>query len=930
MKTGKSKNRVITKIFSVIIGTFILSATASANGSYFNLGTLDVKVADGKDTEYLTEFLAPGESAKRQIQISNFSAENKELLIYATETTDTEKGNFFTKKIGETNKDIGNWISLPVEKLALGPSESALISVNLVVPKNAGVGLHTGAVIVRELKNDSAATVPGASFSVEKGMRVYLNVKGTVVENAGMSGLALRETGDSYIYSLSVQNNGTVIDSQKFTASLKDFFGNTLYQNTLAAETRPGETGISYLEIPKPEYGIYSLALESESGAATNRAVAVIPFWALLAAVFGLVLFASWTRKTTFCPIAVAQKLHYENLFNKLFAIVKSLEFQRSFAYLGLASLVFTVTFSQISLNTRDLKAQLLVTPECTFDMTVKWGDLRGNPYPGNYTQKWQGSIEIPNAKISILEYLHFEHTDQAQLNDDKNILYFNLETGPDNDGLVIKVEPVQSEFPYIYYHNDLGQNTSEFVITDHISSAGVYPYMIGATSFKAELCKNAQMMQELIRLSTMGDLSATPDITADGFSTGETAGTMIPELDNLFMEELPSTPDVLSDFIMDSGYVQKISRIDSTRKIETDNILIRALQATPDILEEISATPDLNFIFIPADTIIFPPMSFSFTEEKVIRQPMGTIIFVQNKEDPWNAFIGTTDFQSLAEDLRIPASSLTIDPGEPVILGKYKVKEPVEEVLIEEPVVETIIEEPAIVLDEVIVPIEPEVPVEEPVVETGGVIFDTGVFEPPAEEIVTPEEIIQPSEITDGFGATEETVLPDESVQPPTEEVIPTEETVQPPTEEVVIPVEEPVQPPTEEPAEPVEPAPSEPAAQSIYQNYFAFNDFLMNIFRLFETPRAYAAPPESNPSSQNKIDAQTRKLEITPDAIEKIKAGEKRSFAGRFDKATLVNVDPTPGEKVIFILQPMLEIRIPAGMPAGTYQGELTITSL
>lgn len=532
---------------------------------------------------------------------------------------------------------------------------------------------------------------------------------------------------------------------------------------------------------------------------------------------------AIFEKRTAICPVKLATALHPETLIYKIKLIIKSAEAQTAVSYFGIAALILTIGISQLHLDINNTKTQLLLpSSKCPMDLTIKWGAFRNVMPPKAYTQEWKGRIITPNSTISIQDYLHFESLDQAELSKEKETLYFNLNTGPDNDGIIIQVHSLTDEYPTIYYQNDITGETYAFPVMDFVTSAGTYPQGLGGVYFKAEMCPEAKLLQETMRLSAMKDYVATPELMATAeIQATPPAGAQIPELENLFIEELPATPDVLSEFVFRSNYVDKISRIDSTRKIETDNILIRALQATPDILEEIAATPDLNFIFIPNDNINFPPLEFSFTEEKIIRQQMGTIIFVQNKKDSWNSFIGTSDFQLMSGDLRIPASALTIDPGEPILIGKYKIKDT-------NPTTE-----------------------ETPVKDNNGNGNDKT---PPGQD----KENGKDKEKTNNGNNKDKT---NEDTQTNPED----------------------------------------------------------------ETKREFIPPGQIQ-----KIDAHERKLEITENDIARIKPGEARTFSGRFDKATLVDVEPGNSDKLIFMLRPTLEIRIPAGMPAGTYQGELVITSL
>jgi len=785
------KKTIVTKFAKIFLTVLILSLTLnifSANAEYINAGTLDVKPAD-TDSDYITEHIKPGERTQRQIQISNFSSKPKNLKIYSSEAEQNAGTGYFTKE-GQT-EGIKNWIDLPTKTLTLQPGESTILSTNLIVPKNASIGLHTGAILVREI---NPASKTGQTFSIEKGIRVYTNVTGTIVKNGKLNSIYATQNGNVFKYIFNLKNEGTVTLQKTFSAQITNIFGKPIQDVKLHSTTKPKSTENSVLEINKPNFGIYNIYIGNENTSQYLKTIIVIPLWMLAVLIMAVLLAAIHEKRTSICPLKLAISLHPKTLLHKIKKHINSPETHRAVSYFGFSALILTIILTQLNVDLHQIKTQsLLPSSKCPIELTIKWGAFRNVIPPESYTQQWKGKIIAPNSTISIQDYLHFENHDQAELNKQKETLYFNTETGPDNDGIIIQVRSLTEDYPTIYYQNDITGETFTFPIMDFITSAGTYPQGLGGVYFKAEMCPEAKLLEKNISKSAMKDYVATPELmsTAEIRATPP-AGVQIPELENLFIEELPATPDALSEFIFRSNYVDKISRIDSTRKIETDNILLRALQATPDILEEIAATPDLNFIFIPNEDINFPPLKFSFTKEKIIRQQMGTIIFVQNKKDDWNSFIGTSDFQLMSGDLRIPASALTIDPGEPLLIGKYKIKD------------------------------------------TKNKSNDK-----------TPP------------GQNKENSNNDKS-EPKTNELL---------TDELI--------------------------------------------------------PPDQ-------IDAQERKLKITDEDIARIKPGEIRTFSGRFDKATLADVKPGDSEKLIFMLKPTLEIRIPASMPAGTYQGELVITSL
>ncbi len=641
----KTKNK--THFAKLILASLALPAmmwTSIAHAGYYNLGTLDVApvIEDGAvANEWFVEYLKPGESRQEKIRISNFGTDTLTLGVYTADTSKNHESEFFAKNPGQLSDDMAGWIRLPSETITLKGGQSKIISANFIIPENAGVGLHTGAVIVRNLN------VEQDNIVYEKGIRVYLNVTGPVVTSFGNTNFSLSQKAGAMTAGITTANTGTTDIVTDFDLELKDVFGTTVETVHSEKRVKPGTEGITTLALEKPQFGYYTLNLISGSEKTQVAGFVIIPIWAVLLflAIVLLVVRPSFIRVSA----------------SDMTRIFSSANFRKSFAYVGvlLVTVTSTAYFAELMPIPASADSQT-ASPSHSYYLTVKWGDLRGITIPKSYVKKWQGKLSFQNATIGIDQYLHFERTDRAELADNSTAINYSNITGPDNDGIIIKVTPTGAEIPQLTYQNSLTGETYTFPVTKCVTAPAIYPDSIFAAYFKAELAPVHALMHLASEMEATPELLATPPPVAN-----------IPELENLFLEELPATPEALADLILTSDYVQETSTENAITTLETDEILIDALEATPEILAEITATPDLNFIFVPTENIVFPPQEFSFDKEKMSAKNVGTIIFVQNKGVPWNAYVGTTDFVSLSGKGTIPASAITIIPGEYKILKK-------------------------------------------------------------------------------------------------------------------------------------------------------------------------------------------------------------------------------------------------------------------
>lgn len=646
-----------TKISVIGIFTALTLIVPAANAAYIDFGTLDVHPvtsADSISKDWFIQYLNPGQKQQEQIEISNFSNEAKELELYMADADVNEGSTFYAKSQDQTSEDLNSWVNLPIEKISLKAGESKKISVNFNIPNNAGVGLHTGAIMVRELVNPG---VSSQSFAIEKGVRVYLNITGPSITKQETTNIQSFSAAREVSTNIQTKNLGTTDVTVKAQLHLEDIFGQRVAETSNQLKIRPNEEKQLSLSIEKPAFGFYKVILSSQDQVSQVANIVIVPAWSLLIAA-GLLLLICVKRN----PKSADQKRTsntLKNLYNKIQLGTRSFVFQKSVVYFVLLLTFTSTTLWMVSISPSKTQAQSLNTKTAnSYYLTVKWGDLRHTQV--KKAKEWKGELSFRNADVEIQSLLHFENTDGAQLTQNGTTISYNLTTESDNDGVVLHVRPTSDEIPTVTIYDSITGVSYTYNVQDLVQSNFVLTQGLWGIYFNAELGAERVVspLDMATELSATPEVEATPDLIAN-----------IPELENLFTEDLPATPEVLADFVLSSDYVQEIQQEQQTAQVETDPILLEALQATPEVLQDIAASPDLNFIFISTDNVNFPPEEFSFEEEKVTTQNLGTMIFVQNKQEDWNTYVSTTDFVSLSGTGTIPASALTITPGEPEIL---------------------------------------------------------------------------------------------------------------------------------------------------------------------------------------------------------------------------------------------------------------------
>ena len=638
MKGLKRKFAVISLATSLILSLGIQIASAK----FYALGTLEFKPVDASN--WFVEYLKPGTVSQKQVVIANFSSETKKIGLYSTDATDTSlRSNFQVNTAEETSKHFSSWITLPVQELTLKSGESKILSVNFQIPQKAGVGLHSGAIIARELDTNNQVVF-------EKGIRVYLNVTGLAIANSSLTNIQSSVVGNSAVLQFNTLNQGTTDANVEYGVMVKDMFNNSIIK-TVKDSIDPDTNGVTKVETGSLPYGIYTVSAVSANQTQPISVMVLFPAWTLYFAAFAVLMLA----QPDFKRFAKGYK-KFKKSVSKIRFGVPQLQLEKSVSYIGAFLFVVAITVGLTKVDLNFIKTQLIGDNSNIdhYNLTIKWGNFGKLGGSTKLKKNWEGTIKVTDGQFDISEFTNFESNDSAQLSDDKHTINYRLQTGPDNDGLVIKVTPTGSNTPQIAYLNTITGVETDFSVEDFINSGSIFTNGFAETYIKTDKILAPKVVPP------NSTEAATPD--------NQTAST--PELQNLFTQELPSTPDALSSVVLSSDYVQNIQRENSTATVETDVSLIKALASTPDVAQEIAATPELNFIFVPSEKVSLPPTEFSFDKSATSSQSLGTMIFVQNKNTSWNTYVSSSNFSSLSGNFTIPATSITIVPGKAKIIS--------------------------------------------------------------------------------------------------------------------------------------------------------------------------------------------------------------------------------------------------------------------
>ncbi|CAB4874358.1 unannotated protein [freshwater metagenome] len=255
VKQGSSLRLTLTLLAAGVAGALIVPMSAPAqaadNGAWSAAPTQQGSFAG---RQFFFEELAPGATVKDSITVKNASAAPLDLDVYSADAFNVEAGaGFALRKRGETNTDVGSWITVGKTKIVLQPGQKGNVPFTLTVPRGVTPGDHAGGVVTIE----PAPTPTGDSSQLliqrALGVRVYVRVAGPLSPRLTVTNVDLavkparlpfvgQQGGATVTYT--VKNSGNVRLTANRQIVLKGIFGNTLHDTGTGPipEILPGST----------------------------------------------------------------------------------------------------------------------------------------------------------------------------------------------------------------------------------------------------------------------------------------------------------------------------------------------------------------------------------------------------------------------------------------------------------------------------------------------------------------------------------------------------------------------------------------------------------------------------------------------------------------------------------------------------------------
>jgi len=173
-------------LLSVGVAAPALAATEEQDpSSSVSWGARPDDTAQGEGRPNFVYDLAPGDELSDALLVTNRGEEPIELAVYAADGKTTADGTLDLLPSGEESTELGAWIDVEQDSVALAPDESASVPFDLAVPADAQPGDYAAGVV-------AAMRVEGEDGIVTErrlGSRVLLRVAGDLAPALEVSGL---------------------------------------------------------------------------------------------------------------------------------------------------------------------------------------------------------------------------------------------------------------------------------------------------------------------------------------------------------------------------------------------------------------------------------------------------------------------------------------------------------------------------------------------------------------------------------------------------------------------------------------------------------------------------------------------------------------------------------------------------------------------
>lgn len=122
--------------------------------------------------------LSPGGEVKDNVTVYNLGTEQLTFAVYATDAFNNDDGSFNLLAGDDKPTDVGTWVTMPVNIVAVPAGKAATIPIEVHVPIDARPGDHVGAIVASSPTVGSGQDNATITLDRRTGTRLYVRVAG--------------------------------------------------------------------------------------------------------------------------------------------------------------------------------------------------------------------------------------------------------------------------------------------------------------------------------------------------------------------------------------------------------------------------------------------------------------------------------------------------------------------------------------------------------------------------------------------------------------------------------------------------------------------------------------------------------------------------------------------------------------------------------
>lgn len=199
--------------------------------------------------------LDAGEEESDEVLVINNTAEDKTVLLYATDSQKSTDGSFACEQYLDEKDGVGSWIILEIEELEIPAHTSIEVPFDIQIPETASVGEQNGCIMLQE-KKIADQDASGVSLSFRTGLRVVVTVPGEQVRKLTLTDFEADQIDRRTISTRTeVRNDGTVSIDSSIHLKTEYFWGIGGNEVINQYPILRNDTAVFNIDLNSPEWG---------------------------------------------------------------------------------------------------------------------------------------------------------------------------------------------------------------------------------------------------------------------------------------------------------------------------------------------------------------------------------------------------------------------------------------------------------------------------------------------------------------------------------------------------------------------------------------------------------------------------------------------------------------------------------------------------